>query len=54
MNTRDDPICFERFCNKNQYGHCSILTNNDFGGKPCPFKKERDIEKKEDEDQDDF
>lgn len=33
------PACEERSCNKNIDGHCAILTDTDFKGKPCPFKK---------------
>lgn len=31
------PVCSRTSCNRNIKRRCEVLTDNDFGGKPCPF-----------------
>ena len=36
------PHCSRTSCNRNDRRRCEILTDNDFGGRECPFYKQRE------------
>ena len=38
----DWPHCSRTSCNRNDRRRCEILTDNDFGGRQCPFYRRRD------------
>ena len=38
----DWPHCSRTSCNRNDRRRCEILTDNDFGGRECPFYRRRD------------
>ena len=35
------PHCSRTSCNRNDRRRCEILTDNDFGGRECPFYRRR-------------
>lgn len=37
------PFCEEKSCHAWQDGRCIALSDNYFGGRPCPFYKKRDV-----------
>ena len=41
------PRCYEDGCFACEKGHCTVLTNNNFGKRPCPFFKTMKQVKKE-------
>ena len=36
------PPCSTLHCNRNSNGFCVLLTDNDFGERPCPFFKAKE------------
>lgn len=41
------PVCAKEDCAACSGGQCVALTDNDFGGKKCPFYKTREQNEKE-------
>ena len=38
-----EPSCVRSDCFACEDEHCTILTNNDFGKRECPFYKKQDV-----------
>lgn len=46
-NSKRCPTCLETECAANEELHCVALTDNNFGGKKCPFFKTKEQNEKE-------
>ena len=46
-NGKRCPACYEAECAANKDLHCIALTDNNFGGKKCPFFKTKEQNEKE-------